>query len=140
MKKPLGRFSKGPMRGEGDHPFRAVSMALAGTVGTGNIAGITTAVTLGRTGYTVLAVGDSPDWYGHQKYSEVLLAVKFRERNKYGDWVGGPMYYIKNGLGEELEMAGHHLLCFCCTGCAGHGQCHSGGQYCGFHSHSSSGV
>ena len=65
MKNTIGKIFKRTHAGEGEiTPFQAVSTALAGTVGTGNIAGITTAV----TGYTVLAVGDSPDWYGHQVF------------------------------------------------------------------------
>ncbi len=101
MKNTIGKiFKRTHAGGGGDHPpFQAVSTALAGTVGTGNIAGITTAVTLGGPGtlfwlWVTALIGMAT------KYSEVLLAVKFRERNKYGDWVGGPMYYIKNGLGR----------------------------------------
>ena len=86
-------------------PFQAMSTALAGTVGTGNIAGITTAITLGGPGtmfwlWITALIGMAT------KYSEVLLAVKFREKNKFGDWVGGPMYYIKNGLGKNWKWLG----------------------------------
>jgi len=101
MKNTIGKIFKRTHAGEGEiTPFQAVSTALAGTVGTGNIAGITTAVTLGGPGtlfwlWVTALIGMAT------KYSEVLLAVKFRERNKYGDWVGGPMYYIKNGLGPK---------------------------------------
>ena len=101
MKNTIGKIFKRTHAGEGEiTPFQAVSTALAGTVGTGNIAGITTAVTLGGPGtlfwlWVTALIGMAT------KYSEVLLAVKFRERNKYGDWVGGPMYYIKNGLGKN---------------------------------------
>ena len=101
MKNTIGKIFKRTHAGEGEiTPFQAVSTALAGTVGTGNIAGITTAVTLGGPGtlfwlWVTALIGMAT------KYSEVLLAVKFREKNKYGDWVGGPMYYIKNGLGKK---------------------------------------
>ena len=82
-----------------------MSTALAGTVGTGNIAGITTAVTLGGPG-TIFWLWITALIGMATKYSEVLLAVKFREKNKYGDWVGGPMYYIKNGLGKNWKWLG----------------------------------
>lgn len=106
MKNTLGKvFSKeGKQKaGEGEiTPFQAMTTALAGTVGTGNIAGITAAVTLGGPGsifwlWITALIGMVT------KYSEVLLAVKFRERNALGDWVGGPMYYIKNGLGKNWK-------------------------------------
>ena len=104
MKNTIGKIFHKTHAGEGEiTPFQAVSTALAGTVGTGNIAGITTAVTLGGPGtlfwlWVTALIGMAT------KYSEVLLAVKFRERNKYGDWVGGPMYYIKNGLGSRWQF------------------------------------
>ena len=106
MKNTIGKIFKRTHAGEGEiTPFQAVSTALAGTVGTGNIAGITTAVTLGGPGtlfwlWVTALIGMAT------KYSEVLLAVKFREKNKYGDWVGGPMYYIKNGLGKNWKWLG----------------------------------
>ena len=103
MKNTVGRIFKKEKAGEGEiTPFQAMTTALAGTVGTGNIAGITAAVTLGGPGsifwlWITALIGMCT------KYSEVLLAVKFRERNKYGDWVGGPMYYIRNGLGKNWK-------------------------------------
>lgn len=106
MKNTLGKIFKKSEAGKGEMtPFQAMSTALAGTVGTGNIAGITTAVTLGGAGsifwlWITALIGMCT------KYAEVLLAVKFRERNEYGDWVGGPMYYIKNGLGKNWKWLG----------------------------------
>ena len=106
MKNTLGKvFTKAEAKEGEMTPFQAMSTALAGTVGTGNIAGITTAITLGGPGtmfwlWITALIGMAT------KYSEVLLAVRFRERNKDGDWVGGPMYYIKNGLGKNWKWLG----------------------------------
>ena len=99
MKNTLGKvFSKSEAKEGEITPFQAMSTALAGTVGTGNIAGITTAVTLGGAG-TIFWLWITALIGMATKYSEVLLAVRFRERNKYGDWVGGPMYYINARYG-----------------------------------------
>ena len=106
MKNTIGKIFHKTAAGKGEMtPFQAMSTALAGTVGTGNIAGITTAVTLGGPGaifwlWITALIGMCT------KYAEVTLAVKFRERNKHGDWVGGPMYYIKNGLGKNWKWLG----------------------------------
>ena len=103
MKNTIGKIFDKKEAGEGEiTPFQAMTTALAGTVGTGNIAGITAAVTLGGPGsifwlWVTALVGMMT------KYSEVMLAVKYRERNKLGDWVGGPMYYIRNGLGKNWK-------------------------------------
>ena len=104
MKNTIGKiFKKGEAKEGEITPFQAMSTALAGTVGTGNIAGITTAVTLGGPG-TIFWLWITALIGMATKYSEVLLAVKFREKNKYGDWVGGPMYYIKNGLSKKWQI------------------------------------
>ncbi len=101
MKNTIGKIFHKREAGAGEvTPFQALTTALAATVGTGNIAGITTAITLGGPGSIVwlwisALVGMAT------KYSEVVLAVRFRERNVHGDWVGGPMYYIRNGLGKN---------------------------------------
>lgn len=103
MKNTVGKMFHKQEAGEGEMtPFQALTTALGSTVGTGNIAGVTSAITLGGPGalfwlWITALIGMCT------KYSEVLLAVKFRERNKYGDWVGGPMYYIKNGLGKNWK-------------------------------------
>ena len=78
-------------------PFQAVCTALAGTVGTGNIAGVAGAIAIGGPG-AVFWMWCSALLGMCTKYAEVTLAVHFRERNSSGEWVGGPMYYIKNGL------------------------------------------
>lgn len=85
MKNTLGKIFKKSEAGAGEiTPFQAMSTALAATVGTGNIAGITTAITLGGPGtifwlWVTALIGMAT------KYSEVLLAVKYRERNAAGD-------------------------------------------------------
>ena len=121
MKNTLGKIFTKHEAGEGEMtPFQAVSTALAGTVGTGNIAGITAAVTLGGPGalfwlWVTALIGMAT------KYSEVLLAVKFRERNQFGDWVGGPMYYIKNGMGKNWKWLGVAFSIFAALAALGTG-------------------
>lgn len=83
---------------DGITPFQAVSTALASTVGTGNITGIATAITIGGPG-AVFWMWVSAFFGMVTKYSEILLSLTFREKNAKGENVGGPMYYIENGLG-----------------------------------------
>ena len=82
-------------------PFQAVCTALAATVGTGNIAGVAGAVAIGGPG-SVFWMWVSAVLGMCTKFSEVTLAVYYREKNADGDLVGGPMYYIKNGLGRRF--------------------------------------
>ncbi len=88
---------------EGDiSPFAALMTAMAATVGTGNIAGVAAALFIGGPGaifwmWMTALVGMAT------KYSEALLAVKYRETDDEGRHVGGPMYYIKNGMGEKWK-------------------------------------
>ena len=84
-------------------PFQAVCTALAGTVGTGNIAGVAGAIAIGGPG-AVFWMWVSALLGMCTKFTEVTLAVHFRERNRHGDYVGGPMYYIKNGLGKNWRF------------------------------------
>jgi len=94
----LKMFSK-EQKGEGEvTAFQAVATALAATVGTGNIAGVATAIAAGGPGaifwmWLAAFLGMTT------KFAEVVLAVNFREKTVDGRFVGGPMYYIKNGLG-----------------------------------------
>lgn len=81
-------------------PFQAVCTALAGTVGTGNIAGVAGAIAIGGPGVVFWMIVSA--CLGMcTKFVEVTLAVHYREKSDNGDWVGGPMYYIKNGLGKN---------------------------------------
>jgi AGCS family alanine or glycine:cation symporter len=81
-------------------PFNALMTSLAATIGTGNIAGVATAIYLGGPGaifwmWMTALVGMAT------KYAEAVLAVRYREQDERGKFVGGPMYYIKNGLGKK---------------------------------------
>lgn len=101
MKNTLGKIFTKQEAGEGEiTPFQSVTTALAATVGTGNIAGVTGAIAIGGPG-AVFWMWLSALFGMLTKYSEVVLAVRFRERNAKGEWAGGPMYYIKNGLGKK---------------------------------------
>ena len=103
LKNTIGKVFKKQSAGEGEiTPFQAVSTALAATVGTGNIAGVTGAIAIGGPG-AVFWMWVSALFGMVTKYAEVVLAVRYRERNEKGDWVGGPMYYIKNGLGRKWK-------------------------------------
>ena len=101
MRKTLGKvFVRQDAKAGAISPFHAVCTALAGTIGTGNIAGIAGAVAIGGPG-AVFWMWCSALLGMATKFSEVTLAVRFRERNGDGEWVGGPMYSIKNGLGRR---------------------------------------
>ena len=101
MRNTIGKIFSRQEAGKGEvTPFQAMTTALAGTVGTGNIAGVTGAIFIGGPG-AVFWLWVSALVGMVTKYSEVVLAVRYRERNEHGDWVGGPMYYIKNGLGRN---------------------------------------
>ena len=101
MKCTVGRMFKKKSAADGAMtPFQAVCTALAATVGTGNIAGVAGAIAIGGPG-AVFWMWVSALLGMGTKFAEVTLAVHFRERNAKGDLVGGPMYYIKNGLGKK---------------------------------------
>ncbi len=101
LKMTLGRiFDKQEAKEGTMTPFQAVCTALAATVGTGNIAGVAGAIAIGGPG-AVFWMWTSALLGMCTKFAEVTLAVAFREKNKYGDYAGGPMYYIKNGLGKN---------------------------------------
>ena len=103
IKTTLGRMFHKKEASDGTMtPFQAVCTALAATVGTGNIAGVAGAIAIGGPG-AVFWMWISAFLGMCTKFSEVTLAVHFRERNKNGDYVGGPMYYIKNGLSKNWQ-------------------------------------
>ena len=104
IKVTIGRMFHKDEAEEGSvTPFQAVCTALAGTIGTGNIAGVAGAIAIGGPG-AVFWMWCSALLGMCTKFSEVTLAVHFREKNSEGDWVGGPMYYIKNGLGKNWRF------------------------------------
>ena len=92
-------------------PFQAVCTALAATVGTGNIAGVAGAIAIGGPG-AVFWMWISALLGMCTKFSEVTLAVHFRETNANGDLVGGPMYYIKNGLKKHWHWLAYLFSAF----------------------------
>ncbi len=98
--------------GEGEiSPFNALMTSLSATIGTGNIAGVATAVAIGGPGaifwmWCTALVGMAT------KYAEAVLAVRYREVDENGNHVGGPMYYIKNGLGAKWAWLGSLFAIF----------------------------
>ena len=107
-----GRSASSEDQKEGEiSPFNALMTSLSATIGTGNIAGVATAVFLGGPGalfwmWMTALVGMAT------KYSEAVLAVKYREVDEDGNHVGGPMYYIKNGLGKKWAWLGTTFAIF----------------------------
>ncbi len=95
--KTFGALGKKRAAGKNITPFQAVSAALASTVGTGNIAGVATAIVAGGPG-AVFWMWVSAFFGMMTKYAEVLLAVHFREKDENGIHFGGPMYYIEKGM------------------------------------------
>ncbi|HJD97596.1 sodium:alanine symporter family protein, partial [Mailhella massiliensis] len=112
---------RGQDAGHGEiSPFNALMTALAGDIGTGNIVGVATAIYMGGPGalfwmWMTALVGMAT------KFSEVLLAVHFRERTPAGNWVGGAMFFIKNGLGRRWMWLGSAFALFGIVACIGTG-------------------
>ena len=102
----------------GVSPFQAVATAMAGTIGTGSIAGLSTAIVAGGPG-AVFWMWISALLGMITKYAEIVLSLKYREKNDKGEWVGGPMYYIKNGLG--LKWLAALFAVFAMIACLGTG-------------------
>ena len=102
-------FDKSAPAGEGEvKPFNALMTALSATVGTGNIAGVATAIALGGPGaifymWLIALFGMAT------KYAEAVCAVTYREVDATGKYVGGPMYYLRNGVGEFAPELGKWL-------------------------------
>ena len=92
-------------------PFQAVCTALAATVGTGNIAGVAGAIAIGGPG-AIFWMWISALFGMCTKYAEVTLAVHYREINANGELVGGPMYYIKNGLSKKWHWLAYLFAAF----------------------------
>ena len=104
MKNTVGKLfqKQGKDHGSNLSPFQAVSTALAGTVGTGNIAGVTGALFAGGPG-AVFWMWVSAFFGMCTKYAEIALAIEYRETDANGVYHGGPMYYIENGLGKSWK-------------------------------------
>lgn len=108
--KQLFKGQKSSSTGE-ISPFQALMTAMSATVGTGNIAGVATAIFIGGPGaifwmWITALIGMAT------KYGEAVLAVKYRETDTLGKHVGGPMYYIKNGLGSQWRWLGFLFALF----------------------------
>ena len=112
IKVTIGRIFRKKEASDGAMtPFQAVCTALASTVGTGNIAGVAGAIALGGPG-SIFWMWISALLGMCTKFSEVTLAVHFRQRNEEGDLVGGPMYYIKNGLAKHWHWLAYLFAAF----------------------------
>ena len=103
LPKALRLIFKAQNNGRGDvSSFKALCVALAATVGTGNIVGVATAVKVGGPG-AIFWMWVAAFFGMATKYSEGLLAVKFRSIDEKGEIAGGPMFYIRNGMGEKWK-------------------------------------
>ena len=112
IKTTIGRMFRKRNASDGAlTPFQAVCTALAATVGTGNIAGVAGAIAIGGPG-AIFWMWVSALFGMCTKFAEVTLAVHFREINANGELVGGPMYYIKNGLGKKWHWLAYLFAAF----------------------------
>ena len=112
MKNTIGKmFKKSEAKKGAMTPFQAVCTALSATIGTGNIAGVAGAIAIGGPG-AVFWMWVSALLGMCTKFAEVTLAVHFRETNAHGDLVGGPMYYIKNGLKKHWHWLAYAFAIF----------------------------
>ena len=112
IKTTIGRMFRKKDASDGSlTPFQAVCTALAATVGTGNISGVAGAIAIGGPG-AVFWMWISAILGMCTKFAEVTLAVRFRETNAQGDLVGGPMYYIKNGLKKHWHWLAYLFSAF----------------------------
>ncbi len=106
MKETFGKIFSAPKGKEGDiTPFQALTVAMGGTVGVGNIAGVATAIALGGPGalFWMLLSGVLGM---ATKFGEVVLSINYRVREKEGPMVGGPMVYIEKGMGKKFKFLG----------------------------------
>lgn len=101
-------------------PLQALSTALAGTIGTGNIVGVAGAIATGGPG-AVFWMWVAAFFGMMTKYAEAVLAVKYRQKNEKGEWSGGPMYYITNGLGKKWKWLAVLFALFAAVGSFGIG-------------------
>ena len=112
LKNTIGKiFDKTQAKDGSMSPFQAVCTALAGTVGTGNIAGVAGAIALGGPG-AIFWMWVSALLGMCTKFAEVTLAVFYHEKNANGELVGGPMYYIQNGLSKKWHFLAYLFAAF----------------------------
>jgi len=111
LKSTIGNLKKASNKDEKNiSPFQAVSTALAGTIGTGNIAGVATAIVSGGPG-AIFWMWISAIFGMMTKYAEIVLAVKYRTVNEKGEYSGGPMHYIEKGIGVRWAAVLFASLC-----------------------------
>ncbi|MCX7919910.1 MAG: sodium:alanine symporter family protein [bacterium] len=104
IKETVGKITEKTDHREGDiSPFQAISVAMGGTVGVGNIAGVATAIALGGPG-AVFWMWVSGVLGMCTKFCEVVLAVHFRKKEADGPYIGGPMMYMTEGLGKNFKI------------------------------------
>lgn len=122
FKNTIGKLLSDGMRekGNGLSPFRAMTTALAGTVGTGNIAGVTGAIFIGGAG-SIFWMWVSALLGMCTKYAEITLAVHYRRTDSDGSHYGGPMYYIESGLGTRWRILAVIFALLCCAASLGIG-------------------
>lgn len=112
LKVPFEKSGKGKEAGA-TTPFQSLCTALASTVGTGNIAGVAGAIAIGGPG-AIFWMWVSALLGMATKYAEVVISMNYREKNEKGEWVGGPMYAIKNGLGKGWRWLAY-VFAACCV-------------------------
>ena len=95
-------FQRKEQKDDGISPFQALCTALAATVGTGNLAGVAGAIAIGGPG-AIFWMWISAILGMVTKFAEATLSVRYRERNEAGEWVGGPMYMIRNAMGRRWQ-------------------------------------
>ena len=111
LPRALALILKAKNRGEGDvSSFKALCVALAATIGTGNIVGVATAVKVGGPG-AIFWMWMAAFFGMATKYAEGLLAVKYRTTDERGEIAGGPMYYIRHGMGEKYRPLAGFFAC-----------------------------
>ncbi len=103
-------FAKADKNAKGITPFQAVATALSGTIGTGNIAGVATAVAIGGAG-SIFWMWVSAFLGMATKYAEIVLSMKYRKKSNDGSYSGGPMYYIEEAMGGKKLARLFALLC-----------------------------
>lgn len=114
IKSTLSKEARTQKRGDGDvSPFSALTTALAATIGTGNIVGVATAMVSGGPGALVW-MWISACFGLTSKFSECMLAIKYRERNEKGEMSGGPMYTMKKALPKGFRSSSWLAVCFIC--------------------------
>lgn len=119
LKYTFSQMFRRPQKGQkGITPFQAVTTALSGTIGTGNIAGVAAAVSLGGAG-AIFWMWVSAFLGMATKYSEILLAMKFRRKQRDGSWAGGPMYYIEKAMGGRKLASIFAVFCLLSSFCMG---------------------